>query len=153
MTTRPPETVADYLAALPEERRAVLQTVRDGILAVLPEGYVEQLNYGMISYDVPLSRYPDTYHGKPLSMVAIAAQKRHYGIYLNCIYHDPAKHRELLAAYEARGLRPDLGKACIRFTKLEQLPLDVILEIIAAMDVETFVAGCEAARSGHRGTC
>ena len=73
------------MAELPAERRAVVAAVRDLVLKNLPDGYVETINWGMISYEVPLERYPATYNQQPLSFVAVAAQKNHYAIYLNCV--------------------------------------------------------------------
>src|SRR5262249_38572236 len=75
-------TVEESLAELPEARRAVVSAVREVLRRNLPEGYVESMSWGMISYEVPLSRYPDTYNKRPLSYVALAAQKSHLALYL-----------------------------------------------------------------------
>ena len=148
-----PTTVDEYLERLPDERREVIEAVRQVILQHLPDGYQEGINYGMISYDVPLSRYPETYNGQPLSLVSIAAQKRHYSLYLNCVYQDPELRRRLDQAFVDQGLKPDMGKSCVRFTKLEKIPREVIGEIVGEMTVGKFLAGYEAARDGHRGKC
>src|SRR5690349_6776635 len=86
-------TVEEYLEELPAERRAVISTVRKVILNSLPKGYQETMNWGMISYEVPLSRYPTTYNGQPLAYAALAAQKNHYAVYLNGIYQEGAPPR------------------------------------------------------------
>ncbi|WP_199792400.1 DUF1801 domain-containing protein [Allosphingosinicella vermicomposti] len=74
-----------YIAALPTERAAAIAHVRDLVNANLPDGYVEGMNWGMIVWEVPLSRYPDTYNKQPLGYAALAAQKSHYALYLNGI--------------------------------------------------------------------
>src|SRR4029078_6325705 len=79
-------TVDEYLASLPEERRAVISAVREVVLRNLPAGYQETMNWGAISYEVPLERYPTTYNGQPLSFAALAAQKNHYALYLMCVH-------------------------------------------------------------------
>lgn len=84
-------TVEDYLAELPEERRAVVRAIREVIRANLPPGYAETMNWGMIAYEVPLARYPDTYNKKPLAYAALAAQKNYYALYLNCVYGCPER--------------------------------------------------------------
>ena len=75
-------TVADYLTELPPERREAIEKVRETILQNLPEGYEEAMNWGMITYQVPLEVYPDTYNGKPLMYAALANQKNHMAVYL-----------------------------------------------------------------------
>jgi hypothetical protein len=81
-------TVEEYLEELPEERREVVSAVRDMVLAHLPEGYEETMNWGMISYEIPLSRYPVTYNKQPLGYVALAAQKNYYSLYVLSCYQD-----------------------------------------------------------------
>jgi hypothetical protein len=78
-------TVEQYLAELPDDRRAAISAVRDVILANLPAGYEETMRWGMISYEIPLARYPDTYNDQPLSYAGLASQKRHLAVYLNSI--------------------------------------------------------------------
>ena len=138
-------TPSAYLASLPAERRAVIAAVRDVITARLPDGYVETMNWGMLSYEVPLSRYPVTYNKQPLSYVALAAQKNNYAIYMMNVYGEKKLLDRLLAAYAAMGRKPDMGKCCIRFRKLEELPLDVIGDIVASTPVERMIAAHEAA--------
>lgn len=135
-----------YLAELPEERRAVVATVRDTILRNLPEGYREAMNWGMLCYEVPLERYPETYNGQPLSYVALAAQKNGYSLYLTGVYADPAQEEELREAFARAGKRLDTGKSCIRFRRVEDLPLDALGGIIGSMPPEGLIARYEAAR-------
>ena len=140
-------TVDAYLAELPAERREAVETVRRTILANLPDGYEEQMSFGMIGYVVPLSRYPDTYNKEPLALAALASQKRHMAVYLNNVYGDPATLEWFTAAYAASGKRLDMGKSCVRFKRLADLPLDVIGETIARTSLEEFLSFYESARS------
>lgn len=140
-------TVEAYLAELPPDRREAIESVRRTILANLPDGYEEQMSFGMIGYVVPLSRYPDTYNKEPLALAALASQKRHMAVYLNNVYGDPATLDWFTAAYAASGKRLDMGKSCVRFKRLADLPLDVIGETIARTSLEDFLAFYESARS------
>lgn len=141
-------TVEEYLEELPEERRAVVSAVRDVVLENLPEGYVESMAWGMIGYGIPLSRYPDTYNKQPLSYVALAAQKRHYALYLMCCYQDSEDEAFLRRAFERAGKKLDMGKCCVRFKKLDDLPLDAIGELVARTPPERMIETYERARAG-----
>ena len=100
----------------------------------------------MITYQVPIETFPDTYNGKPLMYAALASQKNHMAVYLTGVYSLPGQAEEFEAAYRATGKRYDMGKSCVRFRKLDDLPLELIGETIAAIDLETFVADVEDAR-------
>ena len=139
-------TVEEYLASLPEDRRDAIQEVRRVVLEHLPDGYEECMSFGMISWVVPLSRYPDTYNKQPLALASLASQKRHLALYLNNVYSDEDTREWFTSAYEASGKRLDMGKSCVRFKRLEDLPLDVIGEAIARTSVDDFLAFYEAAR-------
>jgi uncharacterized protein YdhG (YjbR/CyaY superfamily) len=143
------ETINEYLSELSEERRAMIETVRQVILDHLPEGYKEAVSWGMITYQVPLATYPDTYNKKPLMYAAIASQKRHVSLYLTPIYMDEDRREAFEAAYKATGKRYDAGKSCVRFRSLDDLPLDLIGETIASMEVEAFIDAMETMRSGR----
>jgi uncharacterized protein YdhG (YjbR/CyaY superfamily) len=136
-------TVAQYLAELPAERRAALEVVRQTILANLPPGYEEAMNWGMITYQVPLERYPNTYNGQPLAYAALGSQKNYMAVYLTTIYGDEEAGKRFEAAYRATGKRYDVGKSCVRFKKLDDLPLDLIGETIALCSVDEFIARAE----------
>jgi hypothetical protein len=140
-------SVADYLAKLPADRRAVIEAVRQVILANLGAGYEEGLQYGMLGYYVPHSVYPAGYHcnpREPLPFAALAAQKNHNALYLMCSYGDAAQNAWLRAAWAKTGKKLDMGKACIRFKKLEDVPLEVIGEAIARVPVQKYIAAVEA---------
>lgn len=140
-------TPAAYLASLPAERRKVIAAVRAVVKKHLPKGYVETMNWGMLAYEVPLSRYPDTYNKQPLMYLALAAQKNNYALYLSCTSGDKALMGKLAAAYKAAGRKLDMGKGCLRFATLDELPLDVIGEIVASTSVARRIALSEAART------
>lgn len=139
-------SVEDYLAELPQDRRDVVSAVRDAILRNLPAGFVERMNWGMISYEVPLERYPNTYNGQPLLMAAVAAQKKHYAVYLTSPYTRPGGEDEIRRAWEKAGYPLDMGKSCVRFRRLEDLPLAELGREIAATSVDDFIRQYEAAR-------
>lgn len=140
------ETVDEYLAELPDDRREAISRVREVVLANLPEGYVETMNWGMITYEVPLATFPDTYNGKPLMYAALASQKRHMAVYLTSIYSDEDTVDWFRESYEATGKPLDMGKSCVRFTALENLPLELIGEAIARTPLDDFLAQYRRAR-------
>lgn len=139
-------TVEEYLASLPDLRREAIQAVREVILENLPQGYVESMNWGMISYEVPLETYPDTYNKKPLMVAALASQNNHMAVYLTGIYISEEARTEFEAAYRATGKRFDVGKSCVRFRKLEDLPLGLIGATIASVPVERLIERVEQVR-------
>jgi hypothetical protein len=133
-------TVAQYLASLPADRRAVIAKVRSAVKRAMPKGYQELFGYGMIMWSVPLKVLPNTYNGYPLCYVALAAQKRYYALYLMGCYGDKALMDELKAGYKAAGLRLDMGKSCLRFTSLDKLALDVVTKAIARVPMAKYIA-------------
>ena len=132
-------TVKQYLNELPNDRKKAISIVRQTILENLPEGYDEVMNWGMITYEVPLETYPNTYNGKPLMYVALASQKNHMAVYLMGCYMVPEVRNEFEKAYKKSGKRFDAGKSCIRFKKIDDLPLDLLGKTIASMDVNEFI--------------
>jgi len=139
-------TVEEYLNELPETRRAAIESVRRVILECLPTGLEEAMNWGMITYQVPLSIYPNTYNKQPLMYAALASQKRHMAVYLTSIYMDPVRQAAFEAAYKGTGKRYDVGKSCVRFRHLDDLPLALIAEAIGGMTLEEFIAIVERSR-------
>ena len=142
------KTVAEYLASLPEDRRAAISAVRKVILANLPKGYEEHMSYGMIGYVVPHSIYPAGYHCDPklpLPYANLAAQKNHMALYVMTIYGHPATEKWFRKAWQAAGKKLDMGKCCVRFKKLEDVPLNVVGELIARVPVKDYIAYIEKA--------
>ncbi len=139
-------SVADYIRALPDDRRAAIETVRGVVNAHLPAGYEEAMNWGMITWQVPLATCPDTYNGQPLMYAALASQKRYMALHLMGIYTSPGARDAFESAYRATGKRFDVGKACVRFRKLDDLPLELVGETVASLPAGELVRLANAAR-------
>lgn len=139
-------TVQEYLSSLTPEQHSVIEPVRSLILSHLPSGFVETINWGMLSYEVPLELYPNTYNKKPLNYIGLAVQKQYYSLYLMPAYMEKSVYQTLKDAFESAGKRLSLGKSCIRFKMVEDLPLDLIGSIIASHNVESFIRAYEEAR-------
>jgi len=137
-------TVDIYLKSLPPMRREVISALRKIILKNLPKGYQEGMEYGMIAYYVPLSRYPKTYNGQPLGYISVASHKNYVSLYLMGIYGQGEV--EFKRAYKKTGKKLDMGKSCVRFTKIEDLPLDLIAETVARYTPEEFIRLYESSR-------
>ncbi len=139
-------TVDEYLAELPDDRRAAVSAVRDVVNAHLPEGYEETMEWGMMTWVVPLRDYPDTYNGKALSYVSLASQKNHLAIYLMALYAGSEDEEWFRGQYAERGMKLDMGKSCVRFSSLDEVPLDVVGEAVARVPAPEFIARYEASR-------
>jgi hypothetical protein len=146
-------TVAEYLASLPEERRAVVEAVRRVILKNLDKTYAEGMGYGMIGYFVPHSFYPPGYHcdpRMPLPFAGLASQKRHLSLYLMTTYGEGhAMEQGFREAWAKTGKKLDMGKCCIRFNKLEDLALDVIADAIRRVPATDYIAHYEKLLREH----
>lgn len=139
-------TVDEYLEELPPERRAIVASVRDLVRRNLPEGYRETMNWGMISYELPLERYPNTYNKQPLGYAALAAQKNNYTLYLQGVYQSGKQKEWLEREFRKAGKKLDMGKSCLHFNRLEDLPLDVIAQAIASTPPDKLIKQYEASR-------
>ena len=143
-------TVAAYLDELPPERRAVVATVRDLVLRHLPAGYQETMASGMIGYGISLADYPNTYNKQPLAYVGLAAQKRHYALYLMNVHQNGDDETRLREAFARAGKTLDMGESCLRFTSLDDLELDAVAEVIASTPPAALIARYEALRGQSR---
>jgi len=148
-------TVKQYLADLPDDRREALQAVRAVILKSLPKGYEEGMQYGMIGYFVPHSVYPPGYHcdpKQPLPFAGLASQKNHMALYLMCIYGDREHEAWFRATWAETGKKLDMGKSCVRFKKIDDVPLKVIAAAIKRVPAKKFITHYESAikPSGRR---
>ena len=135
-------SVQDYLSKLPEDRRAAVQAVREAILKNLDPTYEEGVQYGMIGYFVPHKVFPAGYHcdpKQPLPFAGLASQKNYMAVYLMCIYMDTPHGKWFLDAWKKTGKKLDMGKSCIRFTKVEDLALDVIGEAIRRYPAKAYI--------------
>jgi uncharacterized protein YdhG (YjbR/CyaY superfamily) len=140
-------SVGAYLAQLPADRRQVVAEVLETVRRHVPPGYTETMAWGMITWSVPLERYPNTYNGEPLGYAALAAQKHHYALYLMSTFMDPLAERDFRGRWEAAGRKLDMGKSCLRFRKIDDLNLDLVGEVIAATPLEEFLATYERQRA------
>jgi uncharacterized protein DUF1801 len=139
-------TVEEYLANLPPERRDVVSRLRNAIRKKMPKGFSESVRWSAITWEIPLSRFPDTYNSQPLGYVALAAQKNYYALHLMRAYGDKQELARIQEGFRTAGKKLDMGKACIRFKKLEDLPLDVITESVAGTTPEEWIRIYEDAR-------
>lgn len=138
-----------YIDELPPERQKVIRKLRAVVRKSLPKGFKETVSYGMLAYVVPLSVYPAGYHCKPdtpLPFVNLASQKNFVALYHMGIYSDP----KLLAWFKKEYSKQvagklDMGKSCIRFKKLDNIPYDLIGELCARVTVKEWVAIYERA--------
>jgi uncharacterized protein YdhG (YjbR/CyaY superfamily) len=142
-------TVEQYLAELPDDRRAEVETVRDMILVNLPGGYVETMRWGMITYEVPLNIYPDTYNGQPLMFLALAAQQHHLALYLTNVAFVPGGEARFRTRYLETGKKLDMGRSCLRFKKADDLASDLVAETIRSTPLDEFIEGYEAGIAGR----
>jgi hypothetical protein len=133
------KTVEEYLGSLSDDRRDAIEEVRQVILSNLPAGFEEAMNWGMIAYQVPLEAVAETYNGQPLMYAALASQKHHMAVYLTAVYADEGGAEAFRRDYLATGKKLDMGKSCVRFRRLEDLPLELIGETIAATSMSEFI--------------
>ena len=143
------KTVDEYLSELDNGRREAITAVRNVILDNLPAGYQEVMQYGMISYIIPLSVVGNTYNGQPLMYIALASQKQYMSLYLTSVYSDPAVAEWFTQRYLATGKKLNMGKSCVRFRKLEDLPLELVGEVAARTPIAQFVEMYGAPRSSQ----
>lgn len=140
-------TIAEYLVELPESDRAVIEQLRKSFRKHLPKGLEEVMNWGMITYQIPLATVPKTYNNQPLAFAAIARQKNYFSIYLMAVYADEVLRKNFEEDYRNTGKRMDIGKACIRFKALSDLPVEVIEKYLGSMSVEEYIERYSALRS------
>ncbi len=142
-------TVEEYIAALPEDRRSAIEKFRKTILSNLPEGIEEQISYGMISYVVPLSRYPQGYRakkGEPLPFLSLASQKNYIALHHMGLYGKPTLEEWFVKEYTDRvPTKLDMGKSCIRFKNPDHIPYDLIAELCQKMTVDDYIRQYEKA--------
>lgn len=146
MASKTQPTVANFLAELPPARRREVERVRVLIQQHLPPGYEEVVTKRMLVYQVPLSRYADTYNGQPLWYIGLASEKSYLSLHLMTIYGDKTQAERLKEGFRAAGKKLDMGKACIHFQTADELPLEVIGTLVASMPVDRWVEIAQAAR-------
>ena len=136
-------TVEDYISQVPQERQAPLQKIRSIIKENLPKDFEEGINYKMIGYYVPHSVYPDGYHcdpKQPLPFMNVASQKNSINLYHSGIYAKKELYDWFAAEYPKHCKRKlDMGKSCIRFKKIDEIPYDLIAELTQKMTCEEWI--------------
>ncbi|MFO1064569.1 MAG: DUF1801 domain-containing protein [Pirellulales bacterium] len=146
-------TVSAYLTALPDDRRRTLEALRAHIAEHLDSGFEEGMQYGMIGYYVPHSRYPQGYKcdpKQPLPFMALASQKNHLSLYMMCIYGHEGERSKFVARWQASGKKLDMGKSCIRFKNIDELCLEAIAESLQRVTADRYIAFVEAAWGSNR---
>jgi len=152
------KTVDEYVKGLPEDRRKAISAIRKVILDNLPKGYQECMSYGMIGYVVPHSIYPKGYQCNPklpLPFVNLSSQKNYMALHLMCTYGDAKLGEWFRKAWEKAGKKLDGGKrlelgkdqfilGCIRFKRLEDVPLEVVGQLVAGIPVANYIARIES---------
>jgi uncharacterized protein YdhG (YjbR/CyaY superfamily) len=136
--------VAQYISEAPEDRKEALQKLRNVILDNLPDGFQECISYGMIGYVVPNSIYPKGYHCSPelpLPFLAFASQKSSINIYHMGIYAKPELYDWFVTEYPKHSVQKlDIGKSCLRIKKPENIPFDLIGELVRKISVSDWIA-------------
>ena len=136
-------TPEEYINQLPEDRKPVIEKIRTVIKENLPEGFEEGINYNMLGYYVPHSIYPEGYHCDPklpLPFMNLASQKNSVNLYHSGIYANPEIHDWFVNEYPKHSNRKlDMGKSCIRFKKMDDIPYELIAELCTKITVEDWI--------------
>lgn len=136
-------TPDQYIAELPEERKEAMQRLRDLALENMPKGFKETMGYGMLCYVVPKETYPDGYHvdpSLPLGLMSIASQKNFIAVYHMGMYGDPKLLEWFVSEYPKHCKNKlDMGKSCIRFKNIKNIPFDLLAELFSKVTVDQFI--------------
>lgn len=146
MDERIPAEVSEYLASLTGDRGEATRAVFEVVARAMPPGYQLGIQWGMPGWVVPLERYPTTYNGQPLAYVSLAAQKNYSSLYLMCLYSGSDEDVAFRADWAAGGRKLNMGKSCLRFTRLDDVDLSLVAQTVAAHPVEDFIETYERAR-------
>lgn len=138
------KTPAEYVDSLPDERKSVIENIRKTVLDNLPEGFEETMGYGMLGYVVPHSIYPSGYHcdpKTPLPFISVASQKNFIALYHMGIYADESLLNWFVAEYPKHcKTKLDMGKSCIRFKKMDDIPYELLGQLVAKMSVQDWIS-------------
>lgn len=146
MVSSSAKSVDEYLAELEPERRKALTLLRAELLATLPAGLEEVMNWGMICYQIPFATLSDTYNDQPLVYAGLASQKQHISLYLMSIYAFEDVREKFETDWRATGKRFDVGKSCIRFKSLDDVPMEVVREAAGKISIDKYVEHYLASR-------
>lgn len=136
------QSITAYFEEIPEERKKPFLTLRETILKNIPEGFSEQISYGMIGFVVPHNLYPPGYHCNPklpLPFINIASQKNFIAFYHMGIYANPDLLQFIIEYSKHSNQKLDMGKSCIRFKKFDQIPFDLIAELVQKINVKQWI--------------
>jgi len=142
-----PKTPKEYLDSLPEDRRKAIRKVRAAVNKGLPKGYKEGIQYGFLGWFVPHSVFPDGYHcdpTQPVPFAGLASQKNYMSLYLMCIYGDQRQRTWFEKEWKKTGKKLSMGKACVRFKNVDDVPLDLITKAVGRVPVKKFLAHYES---------
>ncbi len=128
----------------------MMRRLRSRIRESLPKGYVEHFNSGMLTYQIPLERYPNTYNGRPLWVAGLASQRGYVTLYLMAVYGDKSLEKWFREAYAASGRSLRMGKSCVHFRTLDEIPFELVGEAIAKVPIPKFIQIYERARRRTR---
>ena len=138
------KTPQEYVDSLPEDRKIAIEKLRKTIISNLPEGFIEEMSYGMLGYIVPHSIYPKGYHCKPnlpLPFINIASQKNFIGFYHMGIYVNSELLNWFVLEYSKLiKSKIDMGKSCIRFKKMDEIPYELLGELVSKIAVSDWIS-------------
>jgi hypothetical protein len=143
-------TFSDHVRKLPKGRQAMMRRLRSHIRQHLPSGYVERFDQRMLMYEIPLKMYASTYNRRPLMLAALASHSSVVTLYLMAVYGDKALEKWFREAYAASGKTLKMGKSCVHFRALDDIPFEVIDRAIAKVPVRRYIEIYERARKGTR---
>ena len=136
-------TPDQYVENLPEDRKVAIQNIRETIKSNLPAGFQETIGYGMLAYVVPHSLYPKGYHCDtklPLPFINVASQKNFISVYHMGLYADKTLMEWFLSEYPKHSkAKLDMGKSCIRFKKMDDIPYELIGMLAKKMTTEEWI--------------
>lgn len=144
------QSVDEYLEELPDDRREAMLAVRQVVLDNLPDGYEEMMLYGMIGWAIPLETYPETYNGHPLAYASLGNQKNYMSLYLMNVYGDEVTEEWFKERFAASGKKLNMGKSCVRFKRADDLPLDLIGEVISRTPAADYIRYYERSRANMK---
>jgi uncharacterized protein YdhG (YjbR/CyaY superfamily) len=137
------KTPKEYIDELPEDRKESVEELRSVVLKNLPKGFQEVMSYGMLGYVVPHSIYPNGYHcdpKQPLPFMGIASQKNFIAVYNMGVYSNPKLSEWFVAEFPKHSkYKLDMGKSCIRFKKMDDIPYGLIGELASKITVEDWI--------------
>lgn len=139
----PADSVEDYISKIPAERQEIFKKLFDTIDENLPKGFQQGVSYGMVGWDVPLETYPAGYHctpGTPLPFMGLASQKNFIAFYHMGMYAKPELYEWFVSEYPKYSKRKlDIGKSCVRFKKMDDIPLELLAEVSKKMTVDEWI--------------